>query len=209
MTFSDNPIHYLMLPLDEPCLDVNANTREITLPPNFKKHGVGVQGDVIAETLFLRIDRFFDSMDLLETEGYIQWQLKDGTEGASKIPYIDYKSEHSAGKLILVWPLTEAITAQDGPVQFSLRFLKKNGAKITYSWNSLPCSMTIKKALRVSPDYSEFDDATPLFKMAIENSKHTSQGDEVDPPRFTAPGYDFGLENIAYLTPDNSLTLEA
>ena len=51
---ADNPIQYLMLPLDEPCLEVNANTRDITIPADFKKYGVSVQGDVIAETLFLR-----------------------------------------------------------------------------------------------------------------------------------------------------------
>ena len=55
----DNPIKYLMLPLDEDPLEVDANTRTITVPANFKKSGVGVQGDIIAETLFLRIDRFF------------------------------------------------------------------------------------------------------------------------------------------------------
>ena len=102
----DNYIKYIMLPLDEPCLEVDANTRIITIPDGFKKYGVGVQGDVIAETLFLRIDRFFDAMDFMTTEPYIQWKLKDGTEGATPIPYMDYESEHNLGKLILVWPLT-------------------------------------------------------------------------------------------------------
>ena len=205
---ADNPIQYLMLPLDEPCLEVNANTRDITIPADFKKYGVSVQGDVIAETLFLRIDRFFDCMDFLETEAYVQWKLKDGTEGASKIPYVDYKSEHSAGKLILVWPLTGAITAQDGNLQFSLRFLKRRGSDITYSWNSLPCTLAIKKALNPDVDYKEFDDASSLFKLAIENSKHTSSGDDVDAPSFTAPGYDFDLDEVAYLTAQNQLLLK-
>ena len=204
---ADNPIQYLMLPLDEPCLEVNANSRDIEIPAEFKKYGVSVQGDVIAETLYLRIDRFFDSMDFLETEAYIQWKLKDGTEGASVIPYIDYKSEHSAGKLILVWPLTGAITAQEGNVQFALRFLKRKGTEIVYSWNSLPCTLTIKKALNPEVSYAEYDNASGLFKMAIENSKHTSSGDEVTPPKFSAPGFDFGLDEIAYLNANNNLLL--
>ena len=213
VSYAENPIKYLMLPLDEPCLEVNANTRTIDIPDNFKKYGASVQGDVIAETLFLRIDRFFDSMDFLETDAYIQWKLKDGTEGASKIPYIDYESEHSKGKLILVWPLTGAITAQEGPVQFSLRFLKRKGSEVVYSWNTIPNSITIKPALKPNVDYATFDDAASLFQLAIKDSEHTSEGDDVTPPSFDAPGK---LENISdentilvkNLEPDNSLVLE-
>ena len=207
---ANNPIKYLMLPLDEPCLEVDANTRIIDIPANFKKYGAGVQGDVIAETLFLRIDRFFDSMDFLETEAYIQWKLADGTEGASKIPYMDYESEHYLGKLILVWPLTDKVTAQEGNVQFSLRFIKRQADKISYSWNSVPATITIKKAL--NPDavgYSEFDDASELFKIAIENSKHTSEGDSVPAPSFEAPGsvLNFPEEEIVNLGINNNVTL--
>lgn len=184
---STNPVKYLMLPLDEPCLEVDANSRTIEVPNNFKKFGASVQGDVIAETLFLRIDRFFDSMDFLETHAFIQWKLPDGTEGASEIIYKDFESEHHLGKLILVWPLTGAITQQEGNVQFSLRFLKKNGNDISYSWNSIPQTITIKKALNSKVDYVQFDDGSDLFKQAITNSTHTSSGDPVTEPSFESP----------------------
>lgn len=205
---ADNPIKYLMLPLDEPCLEVNANTRIITIPDGFKKYGAGVQGDVIAETLFLRIDRFFDSMDFMMTEPYIQWKLKNGDQGATPIPYMDYESEHHLGKLILVWPLTGAVTAQEGPVEFSLRFLKRDGDKVVYSWNSVPATITIKQALKPVVDYVEYDDAASLFKLAIENSEHTSDSDTVDPPSFDAPGYSIGFENnVIHLDKNSAVTL--
>lgn len=215
VSYAENPIKYLMLPMDEPCLEVNANSRIIEIPPDFKKYGVSVQGDVIAETLFLRIDRFFDSMDFLEPEAYIQWKLKDGTEGVSKIPYVDFQSEHTKGKLILVWPLTGAITAQEGPVQFSLRFLKKKGEEVIYSWNTVPATITIKGALKPEVNYGEIDNAANLFAAAIEDSKHTSDGDEVDPPSFEIPAgmlsnLDTNVLTIhkEYLNPDNELTLK-
>lgn len=206
---AENPIEYLMLPLDEPCLEVDANTRIITIPEGFKKYGAGVQGDVIAETLFLRIDRFFDSMDFMMTEPYIQWKLKNGEQGATPIPYMDYESEHHLGKLIIVWPLTGAVTAQEGPVEFSLRFIKRDGDKIVYSWNSVPASITIKKALKPEVDYVEYDEAASLFKLAIANSKHTSDSDTVEAPSFEAPGYSVGFDApIAHLNANNALTLE-
>lgn len=206
----DNYIKYIMLPLDEPCLEVDANTRIITIPDGFKKYGVGVQGDVIAETLFLRIDRFFDAMDFMTTEPYIQWKLKDGTEGATPIPYMDYESEHNLGKLILVWPLTGEVTAQEGPVQFSLRFLKKDVDTVVYSWNSVTATINVKQALNPKVDYAELDEAALLYKRAISNSKHTSDSDKIDAPSFDAPGYSRGFENeIINLNANNAVTLEA
>jgi hypothetical protein len=207
---ANNPIKYLMLPLDEPCLEVNANTRTIDIPADFKKYGVSVQGDVIAETLFLRIDRYFDAKDFLETDAYIQWKLKDGTEGASKIPYIDFESESHLGKLILVWPLTGKITAQEGAVQFSLRFLKREGNEVVYSWNSIPATITIKQALNPAVDYAEYDDAASLFERAITNSENVSDNEDkpIDAPEFSAPGFTYGFgEDIVHLDPNNSVVL--
>ena len=63
---------YIVLPLDEEVFEINANTRQITVPPTFKKHGIGVQGDQVAEIVYFKIDRFFDAMDLNNTEIYIQ-----------------------------------------------------------------------------------------------------------------------------------------
>lgn len=196
----DNPIKYLMLPLDEDPLEVDANTRTITVPANFKKSGVGVQGDIIAETLFLRIDRFFDYMDFLDAEAYVQWKLPDGKEGASIITHKDYESEHSLGKLILVWPLTGAVTEQTGNLQFSLRFIRRSGNEIVYSWNSLPCTISIKSALKADMDYADYDVADALFLTAIKDSSHTSKGDDVTPPEFTADaGFGFTQSAVDHL----------
>lgn len=207
---AEHPIKYLMLPLDEPCVEVDANTRNITIPKEFKNRVVSVQGDVIAETLFLRIDRYFDSMDFLETEAYIQWEVKNGgKQGASRIPYIDYESEHAKGKLILVWPLTGAVTEKDGDVSFSLRFLKRKGDQVVYSWNSATATIAIQKALKSDFDYTEFDDGSLLFKQAIENSKHTSEKEDPDSPAF----FEYVLLDapeknaITHLRADNTLSM--
>lgn len=230
----NSPIKFLMLPLDEPPLEVDANSRIISVPEGFKKYGVSVQGDSMAETLFLRIDRFFDYMDFLETEAYVQWKLPNGDEGASKIPYIDYESESNKGKLILVWPLTKAVTEQSGTLTFSLRFFQKDAEqKISYSWNSLPCSINIKQALKPEWDYpiSEIENSESIFNTIIKNSSNISgaDADKVDPPSFKGDaGYKFiGLEDAekAYLhrtsttltknngqtitEPENSLELRA
>ena len=51
---------FTMLPLEELTDDVfiiNANTRGINVPNNFKKNGIAVQGDHAAEVVYFKIDR--------------------------------------------------------------------------------------------------------------------------------------------------------
>lgn len=180
---------FLMLPLDEIPFEVNANTREITVPPNFKKYGVSVSGDQIAETLLFRIDRFIDYHDLVNTTIFVQWtrpgkEPEEEREGASLITLVDYETE--PGKLWLGWPLTSEVTKEAGPLKFSLRFFKTNqgSASIYYSFNTLPAQVTIQKAL-----YSEInkniriDEASTLFTNAITNSP-SSGGTPALPPMF-------------------------
>lgn len=200
VTFSEDPWQYLMLPLpgdDEPPFEVDANSRSITVPLNFKKNGISVQGDVIAENLYFCIDRYFDAMDLLETNAYVQWIMPDKkTERAAIVPYVDYKTKHEEGKLILLWPLTNEVTEQDGDLTFSLRFMKMDGDKVVYSWNSQPCTVKIVKALQ--PDMTKYggnyDDANPLFAAAIADSVHTAEGDNVSAPRFDVEGASYGFD---------------
>ena len=62
---------YTILPLDEDHFEINANTRAINIPASFKKNGVAVQGDDLAEILYFKIDRYFDYMDLNNCDIYI------------------------------------------------------------------------------------------------------------------------------------------
>lgn len=62
---------YTILPLDEDHFIINANTRGITIPADFKKNGIAVQGDHLAEIVYFEIDRYFDYMDLNNTEIFI------------------------------------------------------------------------------------------------------------------------------------------
>ncbi|MCI7444657.1 MAG: hypothetical protein MSA89_16540 [Clostridium sp.] len=62
---------YTILPVDEEVFVIDANTRTITVPPSFKKNGISVKGDEIAEILYFEIDRYFDATDLNTKEIYI------------------------------------------------------------------------------------------------------------------------------------------
>lgn len=62
---------YSVLPLQEEYFEIDANSRSIKVPESFRKNGLGVWGDQTAETVYFRINRYFDAMDLYYTDIYI------------------------------------------------------------------------------------------------------------------------------------------
>jgi hypothetical protein len=170
---------FLMLPLDETPFEINANSRQITVPDNFRKYGVSLHGDQIAETLLFRVDRFFDFQDLLNTTILVQWtrpgkEAESEREGVSLITLVDYETE--PGKIWFGWPLTSDITKEAGELKFSVRFLRKNSSSgnISYSLNTLTTQVTIKPALHPNLNNNlTMDEASILFSEAIVNSPST------------------------------------
>ena len=142
---------FLMLPMDEVfgknIFSINSDSRSIEVPASFKTNGVSVTGDILAETLLFEIDRFFDITDLASTDIYIQWMNPAGTQGASKVAIVDYKTK--PGKLVFGWPLTDKITVEGkDPLKFSVRFIKRgDNNEIVYTLNTMPASVKINQAL--------------------------------------------------------------
>ena len=112
----------------------------------------------MAETVVFSIDRYYDYMDLKNTNIWVQWTAPgiDGTprEGATEITLIDVETD--PGQLRFGWPLDSEITRVPGKVQFSVRFFVKKDVevigldgnpktekRVVYSFNTLPASLTI------------------------------------------------------------------
>lgn len=212
---SIDPKFAYLLPLDESFFEIDANTRAIKVPSEFSK-GVGVQSDVISETLLFKINRFVDAKDLNDVENiWIQWQygpLNNPTsEGVFKVDfrYINYDPNY----LIFAWPLMGRVTKNHGTLRFSVRFESTGSDGISYSLNTLPATVTLNPALKADMDYDEpYESASALFDQAIQDSQQTSTPSEnaAVRPNFNpaiAPGADM-LPDKAYLY-NNALTLRA
>lgn len=163
-----------MLPLDEEPFEIDANKRTIAVPAHFRNSGVSVVGDEIAETVFFKIARFFDAMDLNTCDIFVQWSDIQGNEFATPINLIDIESE--PGWIIFAWPISSAMTKQAGSIKFSARFLKQDDAtgKIVYSFSTLTAEVKINNALNFDISKTTKDDVSDLFAAAIENSQSAS-----------------------------------
>lgn len=138
---------YTVLPLDEDVFEINANTREITVPESFAKNGISVQGDEVSEIVYFKINRYFDSIDLNTRDIYIQWTNANGQDGVSVPNVIDIESEPNY--IIFGWPLSSAITNVAGTISFSVRFysIDDTTGKISYSLATLTQTAVIKSSL--------------------------------------------------------------
>lgn len=183
---------YTKLPLDEPYFEINANTRAILIPNEFKKNGIAVQGDDLAEIIYFKIDRYFDYMDLNNCEIYIQWELPKGNNGQaikSVSPAYIRDIESEPGKLIFGWAISDAITAQSGSLKFSVKFFEwdkpeeikiennqitsDSNKKISYSFNTLTATVNIQPGINFNPETEDFkiDDCGDRLIERLENSE--------------------------------------
>ena len=145
--------YFLRLPLDEDLFEINANTREITIPSAFARNGVGVQGDETAEIVYFSIDRYFDHMDLANTDMniVIQWETKDANRetitGIS--PNFGKDIETIPGKIIFGWPIYSELTESATPIRFAVRFFSLGEADgegvrpLNYSLATLPAEISV------------------------------------------------------------------
>lgn len=144
---------YGVLPLDEPCFEIKANSRSIIIPPDFS---VQVEGDEAAETIFFRINRYFDMTDLRQQQIAIQWENANGDKGYSD-PWITFIDEAADDDyLVFGWAITsiigekKGIASKAGNVSFSVKFYRKENDKIIYSLNTLPAQLTIRRGMAFS-----------------------------------------------------------
>jgi len=138
---------YLRLPLDEPLFDIDANSRKITVPDTFRSNGLSVQGDHLAETVFFKIDRYFDYMDLNNTDITINWKM--GAE-TGKTDKFTMSTDVEPGSLVFGWPVNNVITQRSGSLTFAVEFCRKdNQGNVLYDFNTLAASITIKEGLVV------------------------------------------------------------
>lgn len=181
-----NPI-YTVLPLDEPVFSIDTNTRTITIPEEFKKNGISVQGDEVSEILYFSVDRYTDSMDLFREDINIaiQWETAPDSkgktkQGISKEWIRDISSLKKEGKMLFGWAINSDITNNPGAVKFSVRFYHfDNDQKLDFSLNTLTAAANINASI----DY-KFDEDGESSVDIINSStliKNRLQ-DSVTPP---------------------------
>lgn len=202
---------YIELPLDEPHFTIDANTRAITIPADFRKNGISVQGDNLAEVVYFEIDRFYDYMDFNNCEIYIQWEAPKATTPTVSTAYnkaIYHDTENDRDILVFGWAISDVLTAQTGNLKFSVIFyqIDEEEGKVAYRFNTLTATASIKASMTLDllNDKFEIDDVGSRLKDRISNSTVVG-GYEAKYPEFI-----INLEDREYDLPeDGELAVQA
>ena len=170
---------FLRIPVDEEMFDIDLNTRQIIVPPSFKKVGLAVQGDDLAEVVYFKVDRFFDATDLNETFIMIQWEAPSGRKMASPAYFQEVDSE--TDKLIFGWAVTKEMTTSPGALKFSVSFVdgqivsENNNeidvTKLAYRLSTLVSSININAGLSLANQtVIKFEDRLKDLRSRIKNT---------------------------------------
>lgn len=136
-------VTYSTLPSDEPRFIINANTRSITIPPEFQF--LGVKNDHKAETVYFEIDRYFDNVDLSQHICIVQFSNKNNSNNGGIYPVTTMDITTVDGKIIFGWEIKNDATSLVGDIYFSVRFysIDSNESVFTYNFNTLTAKSII------------------------------------------------------------------
>ena len=164
---------FLRLPLDEPLFEIDANTRKITVPAEFRANGVSVQRDHLAEVIYFRIARFFDYTDLSTCEIVINWKM--GANEGKTTRFIQFNEpftvdEVETNGIIFGWPINNIVTEKSGQLTFAVEFFKKEGDEIIYRFNTLPTTVNIKDGLVIDEEATVYELDNDIIRTLINSS---------------------------------------
>ena len=183
---------YVRLPVyeegheDEEIFEIDANARTIKVPASFSKNGVGVVSDELAETVWFKINRYFDIKDfglaaqsgeVLKDGGLhilIQWEAPDGAKGASWAYAIDTDTDEDF--VYFGWALTaEHLTAKAGNIKFAVRILQYDiDGTVAYSFATQAATIAVKAGL--SFDITDEDADIEIEEIADKISNRLMAG---------------------------------
>ena len=207
------PIYYTKLPLDEPMIEINGNSREMSVPAQLTKCA-SIENDHLAESIMFSIDRFHDSQDLMAAQTWIQWTAMNGEEKIERTVSINNNMkdiDFTENKIRFPWPLDSSVTQYPGVIEFSAVFFLKNDDNVVYRYSTLPSKIKIEPALQKELLNNPLD-VGGLFAAAVRSNNYGPGFYVPQVPSFTQNGLDLANEsNLDYSvnTENGALTLKA
>lgn len=125
----------LSIPESEPIYAIDLNTRTIETPTF-----LSVETDHTAETVFFKVDRYFDTVDLADSTCIIQYVNAKGQSYIYAAPVYDTQTLASEGKMLIPWVIQGPATIAAGTIKYAIRFykLKKTAETIQDGDESIP-----------------------------------------------------------------------
>ena len=147
------------MPSNKQFYEIDLSSRTINGPAT-----ISVQGEHYAETVYFLVDRFYDNMDLAQTNCVVHYVIGDKSY-VYAVPFCDVRSYD--GKIIIPWTISMSATQESGTVQYFVRFYLIDNSENTedpqyiYNLNTRPATSQVLTTLS-QEDFVEEDNTLNL-----------------------------------------------
>lgn len=147
------------MPSNKQFYEIDLSSRTINGPAT-----ISVQGEHYAETVYFLVDRFYDNMDLAQTNCVVHYVIGDKSY-VYAVPFCDVRSYD--GKIIIPWTISMSATQESGTVQYFVRFYLIDDSENTedpqyiYNLNTRPATSQVLTTLS-QEDFVEEDNTLNL-----------------------------------------------
>ena len=161
---SNNRPTIAILPSSEKVYNIDLKTRQIETPEY-----LSVEHDHKSETVYFKVDRFFDYMDLSQTVCIVQYVTADNKARIYAVPFYDVTSYADEEKMLIPWCIDGGATAVAGTVQYSIRFYKVDevGQQFLYNLNTRPTKSKVLYGMDVQDINDDYDLAPSVYDEVL------------------------------------------
>jgi len=169
---SNNRPTIAILPSSEKVYNIDLKTRQIETPEY-----LSVEHDHKSETVYFKVDRFFDYMDLSQTVCIVQYVTADNKARIYAVPFYDVTSYADEEKMLIPWCIDGGATAVAGTVQYSIRFYKVDevGQQFIYNLNTRPTKSKVLYGMDVQKINHDYDLAPTVYDEIIQKLDEFSE----------------------------------
>lgn len=120
----------VLLPPTETIYSIDLNTRTIKGPEY-----LSVATDHKSETIYFKIARYFDGVDLSTKNCIVQYINANGDSGLYIVPFYDVWTYEDTQEMLFPWVIEGGATAAAGTVTFAVQFFEVTSDAKSYSYN--------------------------------------------------------------------------
>ena len=166
--------------------DINLNTREIETPSI-----MSIKQDHNAELILFAVDRYYNYVDLADSQCIIQFVTVDKNDqqyfGLYPVQYYDIETLAEIDKILIPWEIPINVTQSAVDVEYNFRFyiFDPDKNKILFNLNTKPGSSRIENTLEINDDSIEqayqnvidvFQQQYPVADVSYESFLDVAKG---------------------------------
>ena len=140
--------HLLPIPNNEPIYEIDLNSRVIKAPEL-----LSVEDDHNSEIIWFKTNRFYDNIDLYDSNCWIQYVNANQEQYFYAAPILVGAQEFGNEQILIPWAISKEVTKASGIISFSFQFFKlsEDTNRFLYILNTQVAKSKILTGLRVDP----------------------------------------------------------